>query len=95
MNNESEIIAAAHGIVDSYQYYGQNDEENKVGSIDADSDGVVNPAKKEFKETNIEVLDEERPIGDYYKGENGGDQESGDLLKKLIDNLNSNPALQN
>lgn len=54
---------------------------------------MVNPAKIEFKETNIEVLDDERPIGDYYKEENGGDQESGDLLKKLIENLNSNPAL--
>jgi hypothetical protein len=65
-----------------------------VGSIDADSEGVImNPAKKEFKETNIEVLDEEHPIGEYYKEEVGGDQESGDLLKKLIENLSSNPAL--
>ncbi len=53
----------------------------------------MNPAKKEFKETNIEVLDEEHPIGEYYKEEVGGDQESGDLLKKLIENLSSNPAL--
>ena len=40
-SNDSQVIAAAQGIVDSYQYYGQDDEGKVGGSIDVDSEGIV------------------------------------------------------
>jgi hypothetical protein len=59
------------------------------------------------KKTHIEVLDDERPIQQYignnkqqyqeedYINEGEAQSESGDLLKKLMENLHGNPALQN
>lgn len=46
------------------------------------------------KKTQEKAIEEEVPM-EYYtvQGEEGG--ESGDLLKKLIENLSGNPALQN
>lgn len=57
--------------------------------------------KGQSKKTNIEVLDDERPIEQYYEqhkqhhsqNRDNNDSESGDLLKKLIENINGNPAL--
>ncbi len=73
-------------IVDSYQYYGE--EESNRQPIPNQK------GQSSKKKTNIEVLDDEQPI-EAYKQQHEGDSESGDLLKKLIENINNNPALKN
>ncbi len=42
--------------------------------------------------THVEVLDDEHPLAAYQES---SQEESEDLLKKLIENIESNPALQN
>ena len=93
----------------NYKYYEEEEVEQKQlneggGVISGEqiieqSDGKKTASKKK---TNIEVLDDERPIEQYYgqkeqqqEDEDEYDSESGDLLKKLIENLQGNPALQN
>ncbi len=53
--------------------------------------------KKQGKVKNIEVLDEDNFISQEEEEEEGEapESESGDLLKKLIENLSMNPALKN
>lgn len=75
-----------HGVISGEQIIEQSDV-NKV-------------TQNSKKKTQIEVLDDDTHI-DYYTPQDedghevGGDSESGDLLKKLIENLSGNPALQN
>lgn len=81
------VVEEGHGVISGEQIIEQNEGKRILSGGAA----VGNTNKK----TNIEVLDDERPIQQYYGQQNPNaeeeeeeyDSESGDLLKKLIENL--------